>query len=102
MSIGVRDKVRNKVELEQESNPFSHGVKLIADFVPLDTRVRLNIQLSDKAADLSALGNVRWAHKLDNVDLYEIGIKFDDVSPDFTHALQKHINQRLESGWGTV
>lgn len=74
----------------------------IADFVPIDTRVRLDIQLSDKAAELSALGNVRWAHKLDNVDLYEIGIEFDDVSPDFTHALQKHIKQRLESGWDTV
>ena len=67
----------------------------VAEFVPVDARLRMELRLGKTGQELSAVGNARWINDLQNTELYEVGIEFDDRSPDFIKALEDYIQRRL-------
>ena len=57
------------------------GVGLVSNkFIPVDTRMILEIALSPHSDPVLALGQVRWARRIPVSDTYRIGMHFADIA----------------------
>jgi c-di-GMP-binding flagellar brake protein YcgR len=68
------------------------GVRILTSvYVPLDTPIRLKITLSKSGSSIIPSGKVVWGKQLENSEMYEMGIEFEDVPPDILYTLLEYI-----------
>ena len=68
------------------------GVKIWTSvYIPLDTQIKLKITLSKLGEVIGPIGKVVWGNKIDDNDLYEMGIEFDNTQPDILCTLLEYI-----------
>lgn len=76
----------------------STGIRCrVPHFTPTGARVRIELQLTGPRQLLASVGTVRWTRELPNLDMYELGIEFDDCSRDFVETLSSYVSGHLES-----
>lgn len=68
------------------------GVKILTSvYIPLGTPIRLKITLSKLGESIGPIGKVVWGNRLDNSDMYEMGIEFDHIPADILCTLLEYI-----------
>jgi len=68
------------------------GVKILTSvYIPLNTQVRLKITLSKIGESIGPIGNVVWGNRLENSDMYEMGIEFEQIPPDILCTLLEYV-----------
>lgn len=68
------------------------GVKILTSvYIPLSTPVRLKITLSKIGESIGPIGKVVWGNRLDNSDMYEMGIEFEHIPADILCTLLEYI-----------
>ena len=68
------------------------GVKILTSvYIPLDSLVKLKITLSKLRKTIDPIGKVVWGSQLENGDVYEMGIEFENTQPEILCALLEYI-----------
>jgi hypothetical protein len=68
------------------------GVKIWTSvYIPLDTPVKLKISLSKLRKTISPIGKVVWGNQLEDSDVYEMGIEFENTPPEILCVLLDYI-----------
>ena len=73
----------NKDSVEyREANAFTHDISLggariqVGQFFPVDSVIRIQINLSRSREAIKVDGKVKWIRSIDGEDLYELGVEF--------------------------
>ncbi len=70
------------------------GVRFIAnEFLPLASRLVVQIFLPSQPRGLKAIAKVAWIRKIPSGDQYEVGNQFLDVGKDDKNQLAEYINK---------
>jgi hypothetical protein len=68
------------------------GVKIVTSvYIPLDTPIKLKITLLKLGETIGPVGKVVWGNQIENSDLYEMGIEFENTQPDILCVLLEYI-----------
>lgn len=68
------------------------GVKILTSiYIPLDTPIKLKIMLQKLGETIGPIGKVIWGNQVENSDLYEMGIEFENVEPEILCTLLEYI-----------
>jgi hypothetical protein len=68
------------------------GVKILTSvYIPLDTPIKLRITLVKLGETIGPIGKVVWGNQMEDSDMYEMGIEFDNTQPDILCALLEYI-----------
>lgn len=68
------------------------GVKIWTSvYIPLGTSIRLRITLSKLGESIGPIGKVVWGHRVENSEMYEMGIEFEKIPPDILCTLLEYI-----------
>ena len=68
------------------------GVKIWTSvYIPLGTSIRLRITLTKLAESIGPIGNVVWGNRVEDSDMYEMGIEFEKIPPDILCTLLEYI-----------
>ena len=68
------------------------GVRILTSvYIPLDTEIKLRITLSKSGTSIVPSGKVVWGSQVEDSDMYEMGIEFEDVPPDILYTLLEYI-----------
>jgi len=60
-------------------------------FMPVKSRLKIEIRLSAPPRCAAAVGEVRWVRQVPGTELYEAGIEFDSASPDLLRMLREYV-----------
>ncbi len=63
----------------------------LPDFLPVKTRLKVEITLSNPPRYSWTTGEIRWVRKAATSDLYEAGVEFDTCSPDLQRMLREYV-----------
>jgi c-di-GMP-binding flagellar brake protein YcgR len=67
------------------------GVRIMSDVsLPLGTLIKMEIALRQRRRLIQATGIVRWTRSVYEEDLFEMGVEFKDISPDYKMSLLEH------------
>jgi c-di-GMP-binding flagellar brake protein YcgR len=61
------------------------------DFVAVNTPVKINLALAESHHYLNLHGKVRWVRRLAAGESYEVGLQFEDISPQNIQHLLEHL-----------
>ena len=68
------------------------GVKIWTSvYIPLDTPIMLKITLLKLGETIDPIGKVIWGNQLENSDMYEMGIEFENTQPDILCTLLEYV-----------
>ena len=68
------------------------GAKILAHkFYPFDSTIRIQIDLSNSGQLLEVEGKVKWIKKMDDEELFEIGVEFVHKISQTVLALLEHL-----------
>lgn len=68
------------------------GVKILTSvYIPLDTPVKIKITLLKLGETIGPTGKVVWGNRLEDRELYEMGIQFENTQPDVLCTLLEYI-----------
>ncbi|MEE8604629.1 MAG: PilZ domain-containing protein [Candidatus Aminicenantaceae bacterium] len=68
------------------------GVKILTSvYIPLGTPIKLKITLLKLGETIGPTGKVVWGNQIENSDLYEMGIEFENTQPDILCTLLEYI-----------
>jgi len=68
------------------------GVKILTDtFLPLDSVVRLEINMARYNRKMTLPGKVRWVFEHEDTRIYEMGLEFVDKSQNNTVELKEYL-----------
>jgi hypothetical protein len=68
------------------------GVKIQTSvYIPLDTPIKLKIKLLKLDETIDPIGKVVWGNQVENSDMYEMGIAFEDTHPEILSTLLEYI-----------
>jgi len=68
------------------------GVKIWTSvYIPLGTSIRLRITLTKLGESIGPIGKVVWGNRVENSDMYEMGIEFEKIPPDILCTLLEYI-----------
>jgi c-di-GMP-binding flagellar brake protein YcgR len=68
------------------------GVKIWTSlYIPLDTPIKLKIMLLKLGKAIGPLGKVVWGNQIENSEMYEMGIEFENTQPDILCTLLEYI-----------
>ena len=81
-----------KVLYAQIKDISAGGVKILTSvYIPLGTPVKLKITLSKSGESIRPIGKVVWGNRLDNSEMYEMGIEFENTPSDILYTLLEYI-----------
>lgn len=68
------------------------GIKILTSvYIPLDTPIKLKITLLKLGETIGPIGKVVWGNQIENSDIYEMGIEFENTQPDILCTLLEYI-----------
>jgi c-di-GMP-binding flagellar brake protein YcgR len=68
------------------------GVKVWTSvYIPIHTPVKLKIRLLKLGETIGPTGKVVWGNQLEDCDIYEMGIEFENTQPEILCALLEYI-----------
>jgi hypothetical protein len=68
------------------------GVKILTSlYIPLDTPIKLKITLSKLGETIGPVGKVVWGNQVEDSDMYEMGVEFENTQPDILYTLLEYI-----------
>jgi len=74
------------------------GLRIMTDSpLPVKTRVKLEIALSDSKRLVSGIAEVRWIKSLFDDEVFEMGLEFVDLDPQSKVFLIEHIYKKMLS-----
>ena len=77
----------------------SSGARIRAnEFLPVDTLIKIKLNLKDPPRMLTALGKVKWIRSLYGDESYEAGLEFVDTSNETINLLAEHVEKTISSG----
>ena len=83
---------RNSLLYAQIKDISAGGVKILTSvYIPLGTSVRLKITLPNFGDSIGPVGKVVWGNRSENSGMYEMGIEFEQISPDILCTLLEYI-----------
>lgn len=62
-------------------------------FIPVDAKVKIDLQLENPPRILCTLGSVRWVKNIYSNEMFEVGINFIDPSFEFRKAIRSHVEK---------
>jgi c-di-GMP-binding flagellar brake protein YcgR len=73
------------------------GVKIQTSlYIPLDTLIKLKIKLLKLDETIGPTGKVVWGNQVENSDMYEMGIAFENTHPEILTTLLEYIYTNWE------
>ncbi|MGB9765439.1 MAG: PilZ domain-containing protein [Candidatus Saccharicenans sp.] len=90
-------------ELKESFYSFSRdvsvgGIRVMTDSpLPVKTRVKLEIALSDSKKLVSGIAEVRWVKSLFDDEIFEMGLEFVDLEPQSKVFLLEHVYKKMIS-----
>ncbi len=73
------------------------GIKIWTSvYVPIDTPVKLKIRLLKLGETIGPIGKVVWGNQLEDCDIYEMGIEFENTQPEILCTLLEYIYTNWE------
>ncbi|UCE41175.1 MAG: PilZ domain-containing protein [Candidatus Aminicenantes bacterium] len=73
------------------------GVKILTNiYIPLDTPIKLKITLSKLRETISPVGKIVWGNQIEDSDVYEMGIEFENTQPDILCTLLEYIYSKWD------
>lgn len=82
----------NSVIYAQIKDISAGGVKILTSvYIPLSVTVRMRISLDKLGQSIGPIGKVVWGNRVENSDMYEMGIEFEKVSPEILCTLLEYI-----------
>ena len=63
---------------------------LVRDYVAVNTKMALEIELKSDAEPVLAMGQVKWVRQLPGLDAYRLGISFTEVETDSKSRLKQY------------
>ena len=77
----------------------SSGARIQANvFLPVDTLIKIQLNLKDPPRMVTALGKVKWIRSLYGDESYEAGLEFVDTSSETIKLLADHVEKTISSG----
>jgi len=74
------------------------GLRIMTDSpLPVKTRVKMEIALSDSKRLVSGIAEVRWIKSLFDDEVFEMGLEFVDLDPQSKVFLIEHIYKKMLS-----
>ncbi|MBP8600540.1 MAG: PilZ domain-containing protein [Candidatus Saccharicenans sp.] len=71
------------------------GLRIMTDSpLPVKTKLKIEIALSESKKVISGLAEVRWVKSLFEDEVYEMGLEFIDLDPQSKVFLLEHIYKR--------
>lgn len=68
------------------------GVKIWTSvYIPLDTPIMLKITLLKLGESIGPIGKVVWGNQIEDSDMYEMGIEFENTQPEILCTLLDYI-----------
>jgi len=68
------------------------GVKIWTSvYIPLDTPIKLKFTLSKLGETIGPIGKVVWGNPIEDSDMYEMGIEFENTQPEILCTLLDYI-----------
>jgi hypothetical protein len=68
------------------------GVKIgTSVYIPLDTPIKLKFTLSKFGETVGPIGKVVWGNQIEDSDMYEMGIEFENTQPEILCTLLDYI-----------
>jgi len=64
--------------------------------VPVNATVKMNIWLSNPNRPVSVIGKVKWAKNIEDENMFEEGLEFDETRPHVIAALIGHIYKKRD------
>ncbi len=64
------------------------------DFVPVGTRLQVEVLLHTLQKMIQTLGVVRWVREADGLAMYEVGMEFENLSAENASVLRQFIQVR--------
>ena len=75
----------------------SSGVRIQANvFLPVDTLIKMQLNLKAPPRMVTALGKVKWIRSLYGDESYEAGLEFVDTSSETIKLLADHIDKVMK------
>ena len=70
------------------------GVGLVSNrFIPVDTRMILEIALLPNSDPVLALGQVKWVRRIPVSDNYRVGMHFADIAPSSRSQINRNFSK---------
>lgn len=63
-------------------------------FYPVNTPLKINLTLNRSRRLLRVMGTIRWIRSLFEDELFDFGLKFEDLSPEISMNLIEHLYGR--------
>jgi len=90
---------------EQEESFYSYsrdlsvgGLRIMTDSpLPIKTRVKLEIALSDSKKLIKGIAEVRWVKSLFEDEVFEMGLEFIELDPQSKVHLLEHVYRKVLS-----
>ena len=77
----------------------SSGARIQANvFLPVDTLIKIQLNLKDPPRMVTALGKIKWIRSLYGDESYEAGVEFVDTSSEANKLLAEHVEKTISSG----
>jgi uncharacterized protein (TIGR02266 family) len=74
------------------------GLRVMTDSpLPVKTRVKLEVALSDSKKLISGISEVRWVKSLFEDEVFEMGLEFVELDPQSRVYLLEHVYRRILS-----
>jgi hypothetical protein len=75
----------------------SSGARIQANvFLPVDTLIKIQLNLKDPPRMVTALGKVKWIRSLYGDESYEAGLEFVDTSSETIQLLADHVDKTMK------
>ena len=79
----------------------SSGARIQSNvFLPVDTLIKIKLNLKDPPRMVAALGKVKWIRSLSGDESYEAGLEFVDTSNETIRMLSEYVENTLEIDLG--
>ena len=86
------DAGNNNVLYAQIKDISAGGVKILTSvYIPLSVSVRMKITLEKLGESIAPVGKVVWGNRVENSDMYEMGIEFEKIPPEILCTLLEYI-----------
>jgi c-di-GMP-binding flagellar brake protein YcgR len=68
------------------------GVKILTSvYIPLETPIKLKITLLRLGETIGPIGKVVWGNQVEDSDLFEMGIEFENTQPEILCTLLEYV-----------
>ncbi|MFH1784250.1 MAG: PilZ domain-containing protein [bacterium] len=94
VSVHYCDQERSVTSLSKDIG--ENGIRFTTNkFIPVFSRVLMDISLSSNSEPVRALAEVVWVSKLPHMDMYSIGSRFVGVSGQQKKAISEHMEREI-------